>query len=295
MTQPGTTLGNTLSPLICSLIQIVLVLIRIITVFKDWCNAHWKHIFSSRDYEHITIMGQVSTETWYYYMHQNDRWSLRLLVAVVMLCDTVQQALIMHIAAKRSMNLTAALVQGQLPGVQNLEINGNKWIVTPVDTDQLLLMMAETVFGVSSFVHNGTFIEIETTLEGLMVTGFMLSATVDTYISGLVIFLLNTSRTGFRRSDTIINRLANVRANSTPFSGYEESSSDLLTFLVYTNSLLANLNIRTIIHKEEAQGIYGDNLYSWPVLPQTNTTSLSNSPTGTTQDSMPASVIDHCE
>ncbi|KAJ3793793.1 hypothetical protein GGU11DRAFT_369897 [Lentinula aff. detonsa] len=144
-----------------------------------------------------------------------------------------------------------------------------------------------------------------------MVTGFMLSAIVDTFISSLAIFLLNTSRTGFRRSDTIINRLIVCVVNTGALSSLAAIASSILvlsahnTLLylgiffcigkLYTNSLLANLNIRTIIHKEEAQGIYGDNLYSWPVLRQTNTTSLSNSPTGTTQDSMPASVIDHCE
>ncbi|KAJ3746228.1 hypothetical protein DFH05DRAFT_926331 [Lentinula detonsa] len=209
-----------------------------------------------------------------------------------MLCDTVQQALIMHIvytylvtyfgnvlqlqnvvwsvkAGVLLTNLTAALVQGFLVYRIWKLSNGNRWIVTPV----LFLMMAEIVsvfvFGVSSFVHNGTFIEIETTLE--------------------IVCVVNTGA---------LSSLAAIASSILILSAHSTLLYLGIFFCIgklYTNSLLANLNIRTIIHKEELQGTYCNNSYSWPVLPQTNTTSLSNSPTGTTQDSMPASVIDHCE
>ncbi|KAJ3746229.1 hypothetical protein DFH05DRAFT_1484276 [Lentinula detonsa] len=50
MTQPGTTLGNTIGAMLIG------------------------SIFSA------ALYGAACLQTWYYYMHQNDRWSLRLLV-----------------------------------------------------------------------------------------------------------------------------------------------------------------------------------------------------------------------
>ncbi|KAJ3992541.1 hypothetical protein F5050DRAFT_904723 [Lentinula boryana] len=132
--------------------------------------------------------------------------------------------------------------------------------------------------------------------EGLMLTGFMLSAIADTYTSSLAIFLLNTSRTGFQRLDTIINKLIVCVVNTGALSSLAAIACVLLILFarntlvslgvffciskLYTNSLLANLNIRMIIHKEEPEGHYVNNPDSWPVLLQTNTTRLSNSLTG---------------
>ncbi|KAJ3746175.1 hypothetical protein DFH05DRAFT_919301 [Lentinula detonsa] len=42
------------------------------------------------------LYGAACIQAWYYYVHQQDRWPLRSLVAVVMIADTLHQALIAH-------------------------------------------------------------------------------------------------------------------------------------------------------------------------------------------------------
>ncbi|KAF7289480.1 hypothetical protein HMN09_01342000 [Mycena chlorophos] len=60
------------------------------------------------------LHGVSCVQAWWYYIHQNDRWPLKLLVAIVMISDTAHQALISHTGTS-SVLFFAALDQYALP------------------------------------------------------------------------------------------------------------------------------------------------------------------------------------
>ncbi|KAJ3933824.1 MAG: hypothetical protein NXY57DRAFT_997241 [Lentinula lateritia] len=116
-----------------------------------------------------------------------------------------------------------------------------------------------------------TFVELSDILKGLSITVNVLAAVADTYIAGLLTLLLHTSRTGFQRSDSIINKLIIFSINTgalTSLCAIASMLSILLapaTFIyisfffcmgrLYANSLLATLNIRTLIRKEGGSNV----------------------------------------
>ncbi|KAJ3892555.1 hypothetical protein GG344DRAFT_64536 [Lentinula edodes] len=190
------------------------------------------------------LYGAACIQTWYYYIHQKDRWPLRFLVAAVMIVDTLHQALIAHT-------------------VSWLIESGNVERLTNFAT--FLLVAAEFVsvfvFGVIGLTRVHTFVELSDILK----------AKPFNYISGLLTLLLHTSRTGFQRSDSIINKLIIFSINTgalTSLCAIASMLSILLapaTFIyisfffcmgrLYANSLLATLNIRTLIRKEGGSNV----------------------------------------
>ncbi|KAJ3746178.1 hypothetical protein DFH05DRAFT_1484028 [Lentinula detonsa] len=149
--------------------------------------------------------------------------------------------------------------------------NGNMWISIPA----LLLVAAEFVsvfvFAVIGLTRVHTFVELAEILKGLSITVNVLAAVGDTYIAGLLTLLLHTSRTGFRRSDSIINKLIIFSINTgalTSLCAIASMLSILLapeTFIyisfffcmgrLYANSLLATLNVRSLIRKEGSSNV----------------------------------------
>ncbi|KAJ3751481.1 hypothetical protein DFH05DRAFT_1519692 [Lentinula detonsa] len=107
--------------------------------------------------------------------------------------------------------------------------------------------------------------------QGLSITVNVLAAVGDTYIAGLLTLLLHTSRTGLRRSDSIINKLIICSINTgalTSLCAIASMLSILLapeTFIyisfffcmgrLYANSLLATLNVRSLIRKEGSSNV----------------------------------------
>ncbi|KAJ3908347.1 hypothetical protein F5879DRAFT_937770 [Lentinula edodes] len=240
------------------------------------------------------LYGAACIQTWYYYIHQKDRWPLRFLVAAVMIVDTLHQALIAHtvytylitnfgnapellntvwsLLAEVLVNgFTAVFVQSFLAHRVWQLSNGNIWISVPA----FLLVAAEFVsvfvFGVIGLTRVHTFVELSDILKGLSITVNVLAAVADTYIAGLLTLLLHTSRTGFQRSDSIINKLIIFSINTgalTSLCAIASMLSILLapaTFIyisfffcmgrLYANSLLATLNIRTLIRKEGGSNV----------------------------------------
>ncbi|KAJ3754700.1 hypothetical protein EV360DRAFT_86590 [Lentinula raphanica] len=244
------------------------------------------------------LYGAACIQTWYYYVHQKDRWPLRALVAAVMITDTLHQALIAHtlytylitnfgnalelgntvwsLLAEVLVNgFTAVLVQRQFSGSQGLAINGNIWISVPA----VLLVAAEFVcvfvFAVIGLTRVQTFAELAELLTGLSITVNVLAAVGDTYIAALLTLLLHTSRTGFRRSDSIINKLIIFSINTgalTSLCAIASMLSILLapnTFIyisfffcmgrLYANSLLATLNVRSLLRKDGGSNVQASN------------------------------------
>ncbi|KAJ3920369.1 hypothetical protein F5877DRAFT_77184 [Lentinula edodes] len=268
-------------------------------------------------------------QTWYYYIHQKDRWPLRFLVAAVMIVDTLHQALIAHTVytylitnfgnAPELLNTVWSLLAEVLVNVRILDYHLGIWATSDhrsdsrasrlylfkgsynppiineggrqsyppitvswlIESGNFLLVAAEFVsvfvFGVIGLTRVHTFVELSDILKasyfdyGLSITVNVLAAVADTYIAGLLTLLLHTSRTGFQRSDSIINKLIIFSINTgalTSLCAIASMLSILLapaTFIyisfffcmgrLYANSLLATLNIRTLIRKEGGSNV----------------------------------------
>ncbi|KAJ3792221.1 hypothetical protein GGU11DRAFT_881022 [Lentinula aff. detonsa] len=134
----------------------------------------------------------------------------------------------------------------------------------------LLLVAAEfvSVFGKIEYILINGILMFQ---QGLSITVNVLAAVGDTYIAGLLTLLLHTSRTGLRRSDSIINKLIICSINTgalTSLCAIASMLSILLapeTFIyisfffcmgrLYANSLLATLNVRSLIRKEGSSNV----------------------------------------
>lgn len=228
-----------------------------------------------------TLHGVSIVQAWYYFTHQNDPWTIKLLVAAVMTFDTVHQILITHTVYWYTVTnwgnppelqtivwsmlvevifngLTALLVQSFLATRVWRLSKGNK-ILTGVVA---LLVLGE--FGVvvayeCIAMNMKTYAELAK-LKFLSISVNALAAAGDVLIAGSLCTLLHLSRTGFYRSDTMINKLMLFAVNTGVLTSVCAVAS-LITILVagntflyiafffcigrlYTNSLLATLNAR---------------------------------------------------
>lgn len=231
-----------------------------------------------------TLHGVSIVQAWYYYTHQSDPWPIKVLVGAVMTFDTIHQFLITHTVywytvsswgkpaelqlIVRSMlievifnGLTALLVQSFLAMRVWRLSNGNKLLTGVV----ALLVLGE--FGaVVAYEYISlkmtTYAELAT-LEYLSISVNVLAAAGDVLIAGSLCMLLHLSRTGFQRSDTMINKLMLFAVNTgvlTSVCAVASLVSILAaghTFIyiafffcigrLYSNSLLATLNARKSI------------------------------------------------
>ncbi|KAF9465638.1 hypothetical protein BDZ94DRAFT_1253580 [Collybia nuda] len=244
------------------------------------------------------LLGVSLVQTWYYFTHQKDNWPLKSLVAAVMCFDTVHQMLISHtvyiyvitnfnnpaqlenlvwsILVEVLFNgFTALLVQSFLTMRVWRLSNKNIWLTSVV----VALVAGEfgcvIAFGAMSLGFR-TFAELQT-LKYLSITVNALAAAGDVLIAGILCTLLHRSRTGFHRSDTMINKLILFAVN-TGFLTSLFAVASLISIVVagetflyiafffcmgrlYSNSLLATLNARKMI-RGAADGIQStsDNL-----------------------------------
>ncbi|KAG6889776.1 hypothetical protein C0995_014706 [Termitomyces sp. Mi166 len=238
------------------------------------------------------LHGVSCVQAWYYFTHQKDTWPTKTLVAAVMIFDTIHQILISHtiyIYLIKNYNnppflvnlvwsmlvevlfngLTALLVQGFLTlRVWRLS-NRNIWLTSIV----VLLVSAEfgcvVAFGTLSLQFK-TFVELQQ-LKYLSISVNALAAAGDVLIALILCTLLHRSRTGFHRSDTMINKLILFAVN-TGFLTSLCAVASLISIVVagktflyiafyfcigrlYSNSLLATLNARKMI-RGSADGIH---------------------------------------
>ncbi|KAH6880981.1 hypothetical protein BKA70DRAFT_171516 [Coprinopsis sp. MPI-PUGE-AT-0042] len=234
------------------------------------------------------LHGVSCVQAWYYYTHQTDKWPTKLLVASVMIFDTVHQALITHTVYTYSITywgspaqlnnlvwsllvevlfngFTAVLVQSFLTHRVYLLSNRNYFL-----TGVLVLLVAAEF--VCVIVFTAISLQLETftnlaNLETLSVTVNALAAAGDVLIAASLCTILHKSRTGFRKSDTMINKLIIFSVN-TGFLTSLCAVASLISITVaghsflyiafffcigrlYTNSLLATLNARKKIRGSE--------------------------------------------
>ncbi|KAG5717579.1 hypothetical protein E4T56_gene4462 [Termitomyces sp. T112] len=238
------------------------------------------------------LHGVSCVQAWYYFTHQKDTWPTKTLVAAVMVFDTIHQILISHtiyIYVIKNYNnppflanlvwsmivevlfngLTALLVQSFLTlRVWRLS-NRNIWLTSIV----ILLVAAEfgcvVAFGTLSLQFK-TFAQLQQ-LKYLSISVNALAAAGDVLIAFVLCTLLHRSRTGFHRSDTMINKLILFAVN-TGFLTSLCAVASLISIVVaggtflyiafyfcigrlYSNSLLATLNARKMI-RGSADGIH---------------------------------------
>ncbi|KAG6333887.1 hypothetical protein ID866_5200 [Astraeus odoratus] len=234
------------------------------------------------------LYGVTVMQTWYYYAgYPTDPWHIKLLVAAVFLSDTMHQALITHsiyiylvkdILAPAGLGdlvwsllievlfnaVTALLVQSFLTmrvyRLSNKSIVATASVMTVVVTEFVL-----SIIYVSKAMTFETFADL-TKLKTLSSAINATTAAADVMIAGCLCFLLQKSRTGFRRSDTMINKLIIFSINTGLLTSILAIASlisisvwpDAFIYIafyfclgrMYCNSLLATLNARRIIRGE---------------------------------------------
>ncbi|KAJ7460741.1 hypothetical protein FB451DRAFT_1270178 [Mycena latifolia] len=261
------------------------------------------------------LHGVACVQAWYYFTHQNDGWPLKLYVITVLCLDTVHQALITHtvyiylitnynnppqlnnllwslLVEVLFNGLTALLVQSFLTVRIWRLSKRNKWLTGTA----LSLVLAEfgcvlAYVGMSLRLH--TFAEI-TRLKALSIAVNALAASGDVFITSILCFLLLRSRTGFKRSDTMIKKLVLFFVNTGLITSLFAIASLIsitvapTTFIyilfffcmgrLYSNSLLAILNAREMIRgKDNTIFTTKDMPTSWRAMePMTKSTSTSS-------------------
>jgi len=230
------------------------------------------------------LHGVSCVQALYYYTTQNDGWLTKHSVTAVLILDTVHQALITHTVYTYTVTdwgnptqlakivwsllieviftaITAFIVQGFLTlRVWRLS-NKNKYITGSC------VMLAASGF-LTSLVYVAKALRFENLAELDLIKGEslavnILGAATDILIAGTLCTVFSLSRTGFQRTDVLINRLILFSVNTgllTSLCALASLISILAaphTFIyiafffclgrLYTNSLLATLNARKIL------------------------------------------------
>ncbi|KAJ7623593.1 hypothetical protein FB45DRAFT_926163 [Roridomyces roridus] len=229
---------------------------------------------------HLLSRSVALVQAWYYFTHQSDTWPLKLFVACVVAFDTIHQALIVHAVWSMVVEvlfngLTALFVQAFLI----LRI----WRLSK---GNILLTGSAGALCVGNFAYVAkalpmtTFAEL-TTIKGLSLAINITGAATDVLIAAILCFLLLGSRTGFSRSDSMINKLVLFFVNTGLITSVFAIASlisittapDAFIYILfffcmgrlYSNSLLAVLNARKSIKESSGSGVHtsGDMPLSW--------------------------------
>ncbi|KAH7888030.1 hypothetical protein F5I97DRAFT_1828908 [Phlebopus sp. FC_14] len=213
--------------------------------------------------------------TWYYYgRYPSDPWYIKVLVGAVLLSDTAHQALIAHCDFGQLAQLgvlvwslivevlfngfTALMVQSFLAmrvyRLSNRSILATGSVMALV-TGEFILVVVYVAKG----LHFQTFVQL-TQLKSLSMSVNAVAAAGDVLIAIFLCTLLQRSRTGFRRSDTMITKLIVFTINTGLLTSVCAVASLVsiavwpTTFIyiafyfclgrLYCNSLLATLNAR---------------------------------------------------
>lgn len=229
-----------------------------------------------------TLYGVTCVQTWYYFSrYPSDPWYIKLLVGAVLASDSIHQALITHtvytylvtdfgIAADLGTLVWSLIVEVLFNGLTALMVQSfltmrvyrlsNKSIIATLSV--LSLVFGEfilVVIYVAKAINMTTFVELGT-LKPLSMSVNALAAAGDVLIAVFLCTLLQQSRTGFRRSDTMINKLILFSINTGLLTSICAVMSLISitvwdgTFIyiafyfclgrLYCNSLLATLNAR---------------------------------------------------
>ncbi|KAE9404450.1 hypothetical protein BT96DRAFT_973115 [Gymnopus androsaceus JB14] len=259
------------------------------------------------------LYGVSCVQTWFYFSrYPGDLWYIKLLVAVVWVFDSVHQALISHTVyfyvitnfdnAEEQNNLVwSILLEVLFNGMIGFMVQSfltmrvwkmsNKNIPLTViialfvlgefgcSAGKIQILYAANIYSLPSaaaFTISSlklvTWVDL-TKLKSLSMTVNVLGAVADVFLAAGLFYLLNRSRTGFKKSDTMISKLIMFSVSTGMLTSVCAVIS-LLSILawpktliyvafyfslgrLYSNSLLATLNARKSIrglNDDEAGG-----------------------------------------
>ncbi|KAI0040387.1 hypothetical protein FA95DRAFT_884187 [Auriscalpium vulgare] len=242
------------------------------------------------------LWGVTTMQTWHYYReYPQDPWHIKALVAVVFVLDTLHQMLIAHtgywylvthyfepqflgrivwsIAAEVAVAAIVALI------VQCFFIKRiwkfskkNPIIVGIVSVLALSQFLVTVVYLARVFSRDLWTYPKLATIKGLSMSVNATTVAADASIALMLCYLLQSSRTGFRRSDTVINKLILFAANTGLITSMDAVCSLITiaalpnTFIyisfffaqsrLYSNSLMATLNARNSLRNNlDSEGL----------------------------------------
>jgi len=248
------------------------------------------------------LHGVALVQAWYYFTHQSDTWPLKLFVACVVAFDTIHQALIVHAvyiylitnfgnAPQLLLIVWSMVVEVLFNGLTALFVQAFLILrIWRLSKGNILLTGSAGALCVGNFacviayvakaLPMTTYAEL-TTIKGLSLAINITGAATDVLIAAILCFLLLGSRTGFSRSDSMINKLVLFFVNTGLITSVFAIASlisittapDAFIYILfffcmgrlYSNSLLAVLNARKSIKESSGSGVHtsGDMPLSW--------------------------------
>ncbi|KAG6818959.1 hypothetical protein H0H93_016877 [Arthromyces matolae] len=189
------------------------------------------------------LLGVSVVQAFFYFnAYRNDRWYLRSLVGITVSLDTLHLALVTHTglsfswSQKRSISDGFAVYHYLVSEYGNRE--GPNHMVWSILVEVLVTGLTGLLVQSLSF---DTFFELAE-IKPLTLTSDALTAISDTLIAAVLCYFLSQSRTGFKRSDSVISKLILASPATLLFAAFYFNLGRL-----YTNSLLASLNARKAI------------------------------------------------
>ncbi|KAA1465967.1 hypothetical protein DENSPDRAFT_4150 [Dentipellis sp. KUC8613] len=234
-----------------------------------------------------TLYGVTCLQTWSYFRdYPEDTWRIKTLVLAVFISDTVHQALITqsiyeylvtHYFDPTYLGLinrtllievlfngfTAVMVQSYfILRIWRLS-KGKLWLTIPVIVCAIAQFLVTVIYTAKGLKLTG-FDEL-TDIQGLSISINGTTVATDISIAAILCGLLHGSRTGFRRTDNMINKLMIFSVNTGLLTSIDAVCS--LAFVVafphkliyvcfffclgrlYSNSLLGTLNFRKVFRE----------------------------------------------
>ncbi|KAF8911863.1 hypothetical protein CPB85DRAFT_1434667 [Mucidula mucida] len=227
------------------------------------------------------LYGVSCVQTWYYYnQYQEDAWYIKFLVGTVWFFDTIHQALISHTVywyvvsnfynTDQQNRLVSILLEVLFNGFIGLLVQAFlTFRVWRLSSRNVTLTVVSGALALATFGCSAAFtiesLRLETWndlvhLRGLSMSVNILGAAADVFIAACLFYYLRRSRTGFKRSDTMISKLI-LFSVSTGLMTSVCAIASLISILawsttliyvafyfslgrLYSNSVLATLNAR---------------------------------------------------
>ncbi|KAF8558815.1 hypothetical protein OG21DRAFT_984905 [Imleria badia] len=238
------------------------------------------------------LYGCTCIQTWYYYtQYPSDQWYIKLLVAGVLISDSLHQIAISHaiytylvtdfglfqelgnmvwsLAIQVFFNGFTTLLVQCFMATRIYRLSKKNWLATGL---AMIMVIAQFL---TAFVYGVKIVHLDTIAEvlSLKVLSTLINATAaagDLLIAVVLFYLLQGSRTGFRKSDALINKLI-IFTISTGLLTSLCAIATLIcisalphTFIyvifyfcigrLYCNTLLTTLNARKKLRSESQNG-----------------------------------------
>ncbi|KAJ3514888.1 hypothetical protein NLJ89_g2112 [Agrocybe chaxingu] len=275
------------------------------------------------------LYGVSFVQTWYYFLkYRRDVWYIKALVATVCAFETVHQALISHTVYYYVITnynnpirledmvwsiLLEVLFNGLISFIVQAflllrvwRLSGNNIPLTVVIAALILAGFGCSTAFTAKSMKLQTWAELGQ-LKGLSIAVNIVGAVADILIAAALFFLLHSSRTGFKKSDTMISKLIAFTVSTGLLTSIcavaslisilaspntliyvafyfclgrrkylylpSKACSDSSVSSVYSNSVLATLNARQIIRR---MGEDSDELsFSLPAFPSLRSANIS--------------------